>query len=214
MASRNLIFWEVDTQADFMLPGGKLYVPGAEKIIPNLKRLVDAARQGRVFVVSSADAHTPDDPEFRQWPPHCVSGTPGAQILPEALADRVCLIPNQASALLPADLAEFQQAVLEKQTLDVFDNPNTERVLQRLCSWLRPDPLFAMFGVVTECCVLCAARGLLGRGCRVALITDAVQALDPEAGRRTLAELASKGARLLTTDEALALLDQVGSQAA
>ena len=25
MLSRNLIFWEVDVQADFMLPGGKLY---------------------------------------------------------------------------------------------------------------------------------------------------------------------------------------------
>ena len=40
-----VILWEVDTQADFMLPGGKLYVPGAEKLIPNIKRLADAARQ-------------------------------------------------------------------------------------------------------------------------------------------------------------------------
>ena len=46
MVSRNLVFWEVDTQADFMLPGGKLYVPGAEKLLPNIRRLTDAARQG------------------------------------------------------------------------------------------------------------------------------------------------------------------------
>ena len=42
MVSRSAIFWDVDTQVDFMLPGGKLYVPGAEKLIPNLKRLTDA----------------------------------------------------------------------------------------------------------------------------------------------------------------------------
>ena len=43
MASQKTVFWEVDAQADFMLPGGKLYAPGAEKIIPNIERLVTAA---------------------------------------------------------------------------------------------------------------------------------------------------------------------------
>ena len=43
MASKSVVFWEVDAQRDFMLPGGALYVPGAEKILPNLKSLVDVA---------------------------------------------------------------------------------------------------------------------------------------------------------------------------
>ena len=64
MVSRSVIFWEVDTQVDFMLPGGKLYVPGAEKLIPNMRRLTDAARQGLVFLVGHGCVHTPDDPEF------------------------------------------------------------------------------------------------------------------------------------------------------
>ena len=50
MAPSNLFFWEVDTQADFMLPTGKLYVPGAERLLPNIRRLTEAARQGRVFL--------------------------------------------------------------------------------------------------------------------------------------------------------------------
>ena len=58
MLSRNVVFWEVDAQADFMLPGGKLYVPGAEKLLPNIRRLTDAARQGRVFLVSHGCFHT------------------------------------------------------------------------------------------------------------------------------------------------------------
>ena len=46
MVSRDFIFWEVDVQRDFILPGGKLYVPGAEKLLPNIRRLTDAARRG------------------------------------------------------------------------------------------------------------------------------------------------------------------------
>ena len=76
MITPKTVFWEVDAQADFMLAGGKLYVPGTEQIIPSLNRLVETVRQGRVFLISSADAHNPDDPELRDWPPHCLRGTP------------------------------------------------------------------------------------------------------------------------------------------
>jgi nicotinamidase/pyrazinamidase len=202
MAARKVVFWEVDTQRDFMLPGGKLYVPGAETIIPNVKRLVDAARQGHVFLVSDADVHTPEDEEFRQWPPHCLRGTPGAEIIPEGLADKTHSIPNRPGVPLPAKLKDYQQVILEKQTLDVFDNPNTEAVLERLDR----DAKFVVFGVVTEYCVRCAAKGLLDRGRRVALVTDAIRTLDPKDGQRALDELTAKGAGLITTDEALQLL--------
>ncbi len=202
MASRDVIFWDVDTQVDFMLPGGKLYVPGAEKLIPNLRRLVDAAREGAVLVVSSADAHTPDDEEFRQWPPHCIKGTPGQQKIPETLTQKVLVVPNRPSAELPDRFDKVQQVLLEKQKLDVFTNPNTEAVLERLGR----DAEFVVFGVVTECCVRCAANGLLDQGRRVAVVTDATETLDPAVGQRTLEELKAKGARLITADQALALL--------
>ena len=118
----NTILWEVDAQADFMLAGGKLYVPGAEKIILNLNRLVECARQDRVVLISSADAHSPDDPEFREWPPHCVKGTAGAELIPEARAGSQMVIPNEQNFAFPGDLSAYQQILLEKNTLDVFDN--------------------------------------------------------------------------------------------
>ena len=204
MVSRNVIFWEVDAQADFMLPGGKLYAPGAEKLIPNLKRLVDAAREGRVFLVSDACQHTPDDPEFQRFPPHCIRGTPGAQIIPEALADKFLVIPNDAPFRLPADFGPLQQVILEKQTLDVFDNPHTEALVERLGR----DAEFMVFGVATEYCVNCAVQGLLRRGRRVAVVTDAIETLDANVGRRTLEEFAAKGARLITTEQALVALNE------
>jgi nicotinamidase/pyrazinamidase len=202
MVSRKVIFWEVDTQVDFMLPRGKLYVPGAEKTIPNLKRLVDAARKGQVLLVSDACQHAPDDPEFATFPPHCVRGTPGAQIIPEALADTFLTIPNQGGFKLPDDLFAYQQIVIEKQTLDVFDNPMTDEVVNRLPR----DAKYIVFGVVTEYCVRLAAKGLLERGRKVSLVNDAIETLQPEDGRRTVDELRSVGATFLCTDEALAAL--------
>lgn len=206
----SVVFWEVDTQADFMLPGGKLYVPGAEKRIPNMKRLADAARSGRVLLVSSTDQHSPNDPEFQRFPPHCVRGTSGAEILPELKAATILWIPNEKSFSLPSSLDEIQQAVLEKQTLDVFDNPNTEKLLARFPE----NAEFVVFGVVTEFCVRLAAKGLLDRGRHVALVTDAIETIDPQEGRRTLDELTARGARLISTDGALALVASPSSRPA
>jgi len=214
MVSSSVIFWDVDTQADFMLPGGKLYVPDAEKLIPNLSRLTDAARQGRVFTIGDACTHSPDDPEFAQFPPHCIRGTPGAEIIPETRAEKVLSVPNRAGAAIPADLSEFQQVILEKQTLDVFDNPNTEKVLERVAGFTDADAEIFVFGVVTEYCVRFAAKGLLERGRRVALVSDAIETLNAEDGRKTIEELTSLGARLVTTAQALAALERTTKHSA
>lgn len=202
MASHKVIFWEVDTQVDFMIPGGKLYVPGAEKIIPEVKRLVDAARQGRVLLVSDACKHTPDDPEFQTFPPHCVRGTPGAEIVPEALADKYFVVPNERGFKLPANLFDYQQLVIEKQTLDVFDNPLTNEIVNRLPKGAN----YFVFGVVTEYCVRLAAKGLRERGRKVSLVQDAIENLKLEHGRHTCDELRSLGAQFVSTDQALASL--------
>ncbi len=203
MLSRNVVFWEVDAQADFMLPGGKLYVPGAEKLLPNIRRLTDAARQGRVFLVSHGCYHTPDDSEFAIFPPHCVEGTAGAKLVPEALTGKVVTVPNQAAASLPSDLSPYQQILLEKQTLDIFESRHADELVKRL----GPDVEFIVFGVVTEFCVRFAAKGLLERGRRVSVVEDAIESLNSEDGKRTVAELQALGARFITTDQALTMLD-------
>lgn len=200
----HVVLWEVDTQADFMLPGGKLYVPGAEKRIQNMRRLVDAARSGKVFLVSSADQHADDDAEFQNFPAHCVRGTPGAAIVPELKAAVVAHIPNSLTSTIPANLSQIQQVILEKQTLDVFDNPMTEKLLARFPR----DCEFMVFGVVTEFCVRLAAEGLLSRGRNVAIVTDAVEAIDASEGQRTIASLSARGARLVSTGEALAIIER------
>jgi len=202
MVSADFIFWEVDVQNDFMLPGGKLYVPGAEKLLPNIRRLTDAARQGKVFLVSHGDFHSPNDPEFKAFPPHCVKGTPGADLVPEAITDKVVRVPNETTAKLPGELSAYQQILLEKQTLNIFESWHADELVRRLGNHAE----FVVFGVVTEYCVSFAVKGLLERGQRVAVVRDAIETLKPEEGQKTLAEFERLGARLTTTDQALAAL--------
>ena len=203
MVSRNVVFWEVDTQADFMLPGGKLYVPGAERLLPNIRRLTDAARQGRVFLVSHGCYHTKDDPEFKTFPPHCIKGTPGSAFVPEALTEKVVTVPNETTARLPQDIFAYQQILLEKQTLDIFESRHAGELVKRF----EDDTELVVFGVVTEYCVGFAAKGLLQRGRRVSVVRDAIETLKAEDGQRTVTELQALGAKVISTEEALALLN-------
>lgn len=190
MAHTSQVFWDVDTQVDFLSPGGKLYVPGSESIVPTLRRLTQWAAEHQVLVVASVDAHQVNDPEFQQWPPHCVVGTAGQEKIPETTLPRRLVLSNHRTKI-PTDLSGWQQVVLEKQQLDVFTNPNTEPLVEQL-GW--PDVV--LYGVVTEICVVRAARNLVRQGCRVTLVEDAMAALDVAQARNCLNELARQGARV------------------
>jgi nicotinamidase/pyrazinamidase len=203
MLSRKRIYWEVDTQADFMLPGGKLYVPSAEYLLPNIRRLTDAARHDRVFLVSHGCYHAKDDPEFKTFPPHCIKGTPGSAYVPEALTERVVTVPNEPTAALPKDLSPYQQILLEKQTLDIFESLHADELVKQLGK----DAEFVVFGVVTEYCVRFAAKGLLERGRPVIVVEDAIATLKAEDGERAAAEMQALGAKFITTDQALGLVN-------
>jgi len=202
MISRDYIFWEVDVQRDFVLPGGNLYVPGAERLLPNIRRLTDAARQNRVFLVSTGDFHTPNDPEFKTFPPHCVKGTAGAELVPEALTENVVRVPNEPEAKIPDDPSRYQQIILEKQTLSIFESRHADELVRKLGDHAE----FVVFGVVTEYCVGFAVKGLLERGRRVTVVQDAIETLKPEEGEKAIAEWQRLGAKLTTTDQALEAL--------
>lgn len=189
------IFLDVDTQIDFMLPAGALYVPGAEKLIPALARLTEFAASHGIPVISTGDAHDPQDREFHDWPPHCVAGTLGQHKVAETLLPGAVTIPNSPGPL-PEKWGKAAQVVLEKQTLDVFENQTIDRVLQA-----RPAARFVLYGVVTEYCVLCAARGLLKRNAQLDIVTDAVRELDGAKGRQALEELQAAGAHLVTVEQ-------------
>lgn len=204
MVSRDFIFWEVDVQRDFMLPGGNLYVPGAEKLLPNIRRLTDAARQGKVFLVSHGCFHPANDPEFKIFPPHCLKGSVGSELVPEALTDKVVRVENDPATKIPKDMSPYQQILLEKQTLNIFESRHADELVKRLGDHAE----FVVFGVVTEYCVSFAAKGLLERGRRVAVVQDTIETLKPEDGSKAVAELKRAGARFITAEQALNALER------
>jgi nicotinamidase/pyrazinamidase len=146
--------------------------------------------------VASQCAHQEGDEEFKLYPPHCLVGTPGQAKIPETVLPKRRIIPNRP-AEVPDDPHEWEQVIVEKQQFDVFTNPNTEALLKRLGGSLD----IVVYGVVTEICVACAARGLLDRGHRVTLVRDAIQHIDEAKGRALIEEVERRGGRLVTTDD-------------
>jgi nicotinamidase/pyrazinamidase len=172
-----MILWDVDTQVDFVLPEGKLYVPTAEETVPAMARLVEAARAAGVAHVASADDHELTDDEISEtpdfsstYPPHCLRGTRGARKIPETeQLDPVPITLEQ----LPERYLAGREFLLLKKNFDVFTNPNTERLLE----WLDPDEI-VVFGVATDVCDDAAIRAFVARGRRVTFVEDAARGLD------------------------------------
>jgi nicotinamidase/pyrazinamidase len=195
---KSFFFMDIDTQRDFMLPGGALYVPVAERIMPRLRRLFDFARRHGITIVSSADAHIPDDPEFRQFPPHCIQGTEGQKKIDETLLPRPVAIENRLVDRNVFELIQkYQQVILQKQALDVFTNPMTERLIRAL------PQRAVVFGVTTEYCVKQACEGLRSLGVKTVLVTDAICALAPDSGKDALAEMERAGVEFITAETLL-----------
>jgi len=206
----SVVFWDVDTQVDFMRPEGKLYVPGAVEIGPALDELTRAAaRPGIVRVASVCDHVLEDDeisdtPDFRNtFPPHCLRGTPGQAKVPEtALADPL-VVPNRPEdpALLASRLARHAGEVLiEKNHFDVFTNPNTSAVLDTLA----PDTI-VVYGVAQDVCDAHAIAGFLKRGgLRVVFVEDAARPIDAARGAALLADWKRQGVEVMRTAEVLA----------
>jgi nicotinamidase/pyrazinamidase len=158
--------FDIDTQLDFMVPGGALYGPGAERLIPKIAALNRQAAANGILVISTMCAHPENAEEFRQWPPHCVVGTFG-QLKPQStLLEKRVVIPNTPADI---DVAGAQQIIVEKNELDVFTNPNFLPLLDRLgideC---------AVYGVFKDYCVKCAVEGLIKSGRKVTLVSEAI----------------------------------------
>jgi hypothetical protein len=157
------VLWDVDTQVDFMLPHGKLYVDGAEETIPAMKLLVDAARTAGIVHVAEVDDHEltddeiSDTPDYRTtYPPHCLHGTNGARKIPETSQVDPVLIPLEP---LPERYLAGREFLLPKKTGRDRRLRCRHRRLRRRCDQglSGPRPRSALRG---------GRRSRLGRGAR------------------------------------------------
>jgi nicotinamidase/pyrazinamidase len=203
-----VLFWDVDTQYDFIHPDGKLYVPRAEAILPRLKALTDFAHARGIRIIASADDHQlghrelSDTPDFEtSYPPHCMHGTPGQAKVPETtLRDPLIIEPApQDPEALAVKIRHHRGDVLfNKHWFDVFTNANVDSVLRVL------DPeVIVLYGVALDVCNKYAIEGLLVHRpqTKLYLVTDATKAIRYEVGEQLLRDWGDEGVRLVKTEE-------------
>jgi nicotinamidase/pyrazinamidase len=204
------LFWDVDTQYDFMHADGKLYVTGSEEIIPVLHRLTQYAHRNGIRILASADDHvaghrelsaTPDWKET--FPEHCMRGTPGQRKISETHLRNPLVIepvPRDPAALAAEVRVHDGDILLHKHWFDVFTNPNLLPVLDALS----PQRI-VLYGVALDVCDKYAIEGLLAHrpGIPVTLVTDAVRAIDSEAAPALLADWERRGVRLAASAEVM-----------
>ncbi|MGI9070348.1 MAG: cysteine hydrolase family protein [Bryobacteraceae bacterium] len=190
------VFFDVDTQIDFLFPAGALYFPGAEKILKTLGALTRFAAANRLPIVSTADAHSEDDLEFQTWKPHCVVGTAGQRKAGSTLLNQSLVLNTDINSLdaIRSRIANAAQIIVEKQMLDCFTNPN----LRPLLDLIGANRYF-VYGVATEHCVRPAAFGLLETGARVEVVTDAISGISASDEQDVLERFQSQGGVLTTS---------------
>ena len=218
MKRKKIIFWDVDTQFDFMKPQGALYVPGAEEVIGKVSEVRRFALENGYSILADVDWHRLDNPEISErpdmkttFPPHCMAGTPGA----ERVGD-LGRVPIDYIEIEEVDLARLRKLVqkdlfhivIRKQNLNVFDNPNTHK----LVDLIRPKHVIA-FGVALDCCVYYVLRELSKhKGVEQSLLTDATKGLHTRPDEDVYEQLRQRGVEITTFDQMKEQLSVDGSQ--
>lgn len=200
-----VMFWDVDTQYDFMTGDGKLYVPEAMGLVPRLQRLTSFAREKKIPIWGSVDFHEEGDPEiegtpdFKEtFPPHCLAGTPGAEKIPVTNPRDPLWIESRSYD--PAELRDLiaghpDEVFFRKRKFDVFSNPNVDSALE-----IAVPGALVIYGVAQDVCVSFAVGGFLKRGnLALFVVRDATSAISKEEGDRMLKRWETQGVKLTTT---------------
>lgn len=181
--NEGILFWNVDTQIDFIEPTGKLYVKGAEKLKPVLKKITDFATEHHIRVINTCDFHlinshelSPYPDYINSFPEHCMAGTSGAEFIEETRPHLPAIVDWMTQlAILPqlANVNQYRNIVIRKDAFDVFEgNPYTTKILELI----HPEKVF-VYGVTTNVCVDKAVCGLAELGYKVFVMEDAIKEL-------------------------------------
>jgi len=171
----------IDLLNDFVT--GDLKSDRAERVIPKLKKLIEAARKHNIPVIYSNDAHYPHDAEVvHKWGKHAIKGTKGAEVIP---------------ALKPT----AKDYIVEKRTYSSFYETGLDPLLRSLYQGEGVKTVI-LGGLHTNICVRHTAADAFFRGYKIIIAKDGVQAFtqeDHEQGLKYLEYIYN--AKIMTVDE-------------
>lgn len=149
----------IDMLNDFIK--GKLKCERANRIIPNIKNLLDTARQKQIPIFYCSDEHLPIDTyEMNLWGPHAMKNTEGAKIIDE---------------LKPAD-ADY---IITKRTYSAFDGTGLDKALKGIYNGKGADALI-ITGIHTNICDRHTSYDAFVRGFELIVPKDGVEAFTEE----------------------------------
>jgi nicotinamidase/pyrazinamidase len=206
---KDIIFWDVDTQVDFMNPEGKLYVPGAELLKDNLGKLTQYARMNNIRILGTVDYHSDSDPEIEEenpdyektFPPHCMQNEPGQEKIMETRSDLTNWIDSDSypEEEIKNTINSKGPIIFRKSSYDSFSNPNTFTFIGEI----KPKKV-AVYGVAIDYCVKSAIEGLMNFGeLDIYLVVDAIEGIKEEESIKLVEEWVQKGVRTVTTEGVL-----------
>lgn len=220
MKKANIVFFDVDTQNDFMCrefvnekgltKKGALYISNAEEIIPNLEQITRYAQQHTIRILGCVDRHFQADPELvtngGAFPEHCMDGTYGQKKITATTPPNLKFIENRGYSYgeLEDIVKSGCEMYFEKQSFNAFDNPNAKKVLEIL----KPG-VVVVYGVATDFCLKYATLGLSAalkkNGTKIYLVEDAIKAvnINPDDGKKAIEEMLKEGIQLIKTEDVL-----------
>lgn len=183
----------IDVQRDFC-PGGALAVKDGDKVVPKLNRVIEAFKGSSLPVFFTRDWHPPRHISFKDqggiWPPHCVKGSVGAKFHPKLNVPRGAVVISKGTKEDYEAYSGFQATDLEKRL--------TELGVQEIF----------IGGLATDYCVKESVLDALEAGLKVYVIKDGVRGVNLRAcdSKVALQEVVAKGARLVTSSQAVRLV--------
>ncbi|MBT7902339.1 cysteine hydrolase [Candidatus Woesearchaeota archaeon] len=218
LQSGKIVFYDVDTQNDFMREDGALSVPGAESLRPNLESLTNYARQNGIEIYHSRDKHFGTE-EYSHveveltkyggpFGEHCMAGTYGWENIEETTPKNPVHVESSkySSDELTDLLNSPGEKVLEKQSLTLFINPDTgeygNQNAEEIAEHLKEKTMI-LYGVYTAHCVIFAAEGFAQRGVDVYVVEDAIYAVGavPNESDIAIERMKAAGVKFVTTNQ-------------
>jgi nicotinamidase-related amidase len=171
----------IDMLRDFV--AGELKCERAQRIVPNIKRLVEAARKHNIPIIYSNDAHYPQDFEIvHKWGKHAIKGTKGAEVILEIKPSAKDYIVEKRA------YSGFFETGLDPLLRSLYNGEGVKTVI--LC------------GIHTHICVRHTAADAFFRGYKIIVAKDCVEAFTQEEHEQGLKYLQDVyNAKLMTVDE-------------
>ena len=196
LVSSRVIFFDIDTQSDFVDKKGALAVKDSDSLKGTWAKLTKYAQANWISIVSSQDTHAKSDPEFKEFAAHCVRGSRGCEKISQTV-----ILPNTVLANREYTFEElfkikqdYPQIIIQKSVLDIFSNPNVKRLIEVIS----PEMVY-VYGVATEYCVKLACLGLKKIVDNVFVVEDAIKEISKPAKETTFSEFKKKGIKFISS---------------